>query len=157
VNNARLPVGLFNDHEQTGSSFLGSDLSIFAQQPTPPAVKQAEGLSVPFPYSDLIREHLAHGRIAAAQNLFQFARDLIPPKSGLIKALAPPKIKRSNRRGASREAEFRWLDENSAKYRGKWVALLGNSLLGSADTLKDLLGHLDAHPPEGRPLIHHLD
>lgn len=157
MNAAHLPVGLFNDHDQPGSSFLGSNSSPLIRLPDPPAVKQSGGLSVLFPYPDLIREHLAHGRIAAAQTLFEFARDLIPSESGLVKALAPPKIRRVDRRGTNRAAEFRWLDINSVEYQGKWVALLGEKLLSSADSLKELLRYLDAHSPERNPLIHHLD
>jgi hypothetical protein len=37
------------------------------------------------------------------------------------------------------------------------VALLGEELLVSAGSLKELLGHLQEHPPSGKPLIHHLD
>lgn len=62
-----------------------------------------------------------------------------------------------DRRGPNRSAEFRWLEANSTRYRGQWVALLGEELLVSAGSLKELLGHLQEHPPSGKPLIHHLD
>lgn len=149
-------IGFFNDREPE-LSFLGPGPDPVAQPSELQASQQPGGLSVPFPYPDLIREHLVHGRIAAARNLFEFAKDLISPESGLVKALAPPKIKRSERRGANRVAEFRWLDANGVKYQRKWVALLGEELLGSADSLKELLGDLSVHPPAGKPLIHHLD
>ena len=146
-------VGLLNDHVQGPGSGQGPVVKLSDVQPD----QQPGVLSVNFPYPVLIREHLAHGRIAAARNLFEFARNCIPPESDLVKALAPPKVKRSNRRGASRAAEFRWLDANGPKYSRKWVALLGENLLGAADSLKELLAHLSAHPPTGKPLLHHLD
>lgn len=121
-----------------------------------PAGLLGDGLKS-FPYADLIREHLAHGRILAAQNLLEFARDLIPPDSKLMNALAPPRVKRIDRRDVDRTREFRWLTSNGAKYRGQWVALVGESLVASAATLTRLLAELRANPPSTKPLIHHLD
>lgn len=110
-----------------------------------------------FPYADLIRELLGEGRILAARSLFEFARDLIPQDSNLVKALAPPRIRRSDRRDVDRSAEFRWLHLNGPQHRGEWVALVGDRLVASATTLSELLSELKAHPPAGKPLIHHLD
>jgi hypothetical protein len=33
---------------------------------------------------------------------------------------------------------MRWMDENAGKYAGKWIALDGDTLLGVADSRKDL-------------------
>jgi len=145
-------IGLFNDH--------GIDV------PPAPAVRvvknsDAEGLMggslKEFPYADLIRDHLAHGRISDAHKLFELARDLIPAESKLSAVLAPPKTKKSDKRDMDRSAEFRWLDENSTKFRGQWVALVGGRLVASSDTLKKLLVRLDQGVFEINPLIHHLD
>ena len=131
-------VGLFNDRQSESATGLSGGVRTF-------------------PYADLIREHLTHGRILAAQNLLEFARDLIPADSMLVKVLAPPRIKKSEIRGVDRSAEFRWLDEHSLKHSGQWVALLGENLLASAPSLAELLSILKANPPSDRPLIHHLD
>jgi hypothetical protein len=145
-------IGLFNDH--------GMNV------PSTPAVRlvehrAAEGLMggslKEFPYADLIRDHLAHGRISDARKLFEFARDLIPAESKLSAVLAPPRTKRSDKRDMDRSADFRWLDENSTKFRGQWVALVGERLVASSDTLKKLLASLDQEVFEINPLIHHLD
>ncbi|HEX6902762.1 MAG TPA: hypothetical protein VF789_23815 [Thermoanaerobaculia bacterium] len=109
-----------------------------------------------FPYIDLIREHLAQGRILDAKNLLEFARDVIPPDSKLLKVLAPPRIKKSDQLGVDRSNEFRWLRENNARYQGQWVALTDDGLFASAATLADLLVELRASPPPVEPLIHHL-
>jgi hypothetical protein len=146
----RLPTGIETpswDRDLPQSSNLESHI---------PAGLAVDGLRS-FPYADLIREHLAHGRILAAQNLLEFARDVIPLDSKLMKALAPPRTKRIDRRDVDRTHEFRWLHSNGAKYRDRWVALVGESLVASAATLAELLSELRANPPSSKPLIHHLD
>lgn len=122
----------------------------------PSAGLAAGGLKT-FPYSDLIREHLLHGRILAARNLLEFARDFISPDSNLISALAPPRIRKSDRGDIDRSLEFRWLAANGATFQGQWVALVGQGLIASAPSLAELLAALRASPPSGKPLIHHLD
>lgn len=109
-----------------------------------------------FPYTDLIREHLSQGRITEAKNLLEFAKDLLPPDSRLLKVLAPPRIKKSDQLGVDRSTEFRWLQENSTRYQGRWVALTSSGLFASATTLAELLAELKASPPPEKPLIHHL-
>ena len=42
------------------------------------------------------------------------------------------------------------------EYQGKWVALVGESLVASSDSLKELLAELDQRKFERIPLIHHL-
>jgi Family of unknown function (DUF5678) len=147
---ARLPLGMarpsrnldfpqdYNSESHTPEGLLGDGLRSF-------------------PYADLIREHLARGRILAAQKLLEFARDMIPSDSKLIKALAPPRITRIDSRDVDRTREFRWLTSNGAKYRGQWVALVGDNLVASAATLAKLLSELRSSPPPSKPLIHHLD
>lgn len=109
-----------------------------------------------YPYARAIRLLLEQGRVLEAQRLFDFAKDRVQdPK--LHKALVPPRVKASSKRDVDRSAEFRWLDLNSARFRGKWVALLGDNLVASADTLKELLAELKGLTLEGRPLVHHLD
>ena len=158
-------LGLFNDHEAfppVGGEAHHQIESLPYGRVTPRSgvadLQQSDGLSVSYyPYVELIQDHLAHGRILAAQKLFEFARDLIPSDSKLAKALAPPKIKKSDRRDVDRSAEFHWLDMNSGRFRGQWVALVGDNLVASAESLDELLSTLRASPPPGKPLIHHLD
>jgi hypothetical protein len=146
-------VGLFNDH--------GSEIEMPPGREIPQEsisnVQQSGGPFAFYPYSDLIREHLANGRVLAARNLFEFARDRIPFDSKLVKALAAPNIKKSDKRDVDRSAEFRWLSANGGQFRGQWVALVGERLVASAPSLDVLLSDLKASPPPGKPLIHHLD
>ncbi len=110
-----------------------------------------------FPYTQRIKSLLQRGEIKEAQHLYMHAKDLIQDQR-LHKALAPPRIRVSSREpGPDRSAEFRWLDSNSDRFRGRWVALLGERLVASADSLKELLVELKPMTLEGKPLVHHVD
>lgn len=112
---------------------------------------------LPFPYLALLRSLVEQGRIRDARNLLESAGDFVPQDSKIRDVLSPPRVRQSDKRDFDRSAEFRWLDENGVRFRGKWVALLGERLVTSAETLKDLLTQLRATPPEGKPLVHHVD
>jgi hypothetical protein len=112
---------------------------------------------LPFPYVTLLRELLEKGRIWEARNLLEIAGDAVPQDSKIREALAPPRIKKSPEKGFDRSAEFNWLKTKAAAYRGKWVALLDEQLLASADSLRDLLSKVRAIKPERKPLIHRID
>lgn len=111
----------------------------------------------PFPYSTILHSLIEQGRIWEARNLFGVAESYIPQDSKIREALAPPRVKRSTRVAPERSAEFRWLDSNGAQFRGKWVALIGDSLVASAATLKELLAQLSELQLSSKPLVHHID
>jgi hypothetical protein len=146
-------LGALNEHPLTLPDF--DPRQRIEGEPTENKPLQSGSLSS-YPYARAIRLLLEQGRILEAQRLFEFAKDRIQdPK--IHKALAPPRIKTSSKRDVDRSAEFRWLDLNSARFRGKWVALLGERLVASADTLKELLAQIKAAPQESKPLVHHVD
>ena len=157
-------VGLFNDHFQDLSYLPEAQRKTSSTGSTPPQARQGDQQSAglasgglrTFPYADLIREHLAQGRILAAHKLFDFAKDLISD-SKLVKFLSPPRIRKSDKLDVDRSPEFLWLRENSSKFQGQWVALVGNGLVASAASLAELLAELKSNPPMSKPLIHHLD
>ncbi len=70
--------------------------------------------------------------------------------------LAPPTAKRIDFRGVSRRAEFEWLRAHGHEHRGKWVAVLGDRLVASADSLKALREELARLQLLGRSLIHQI-
>jgi len=88
--------------------------------------------------------------------LLKDSGDLIPPDARIREILSPPRVKESDFKDFDRSAEFHWIKVKSAAHQGKWVALLGEDLLASSDTLKELLARLAELHPERRPLIHHL-
>lgn len=103
-----------------------------------------------------IRSLLAEGQIWEAQQLLKSAGNDAPVDSKLRELLAPLRIRKSAIKDFDRSAEFHWLKTNWEEYQGKWVALLGEDLLASSDTLEELRAHLAELNPKRRPLIHHL-
>lgn len=113
----------------------------------------------PTPAVDLnrVRALLSEGllrdaRAVVAETLRRFPNN--EALYALSKLTAPSKATRSAVRFPRREEELRWLDEHRDQYKGRWVALLGNELIASADTMKQLLDAVAAKNIEGSPLIH---
>jgi uncharacterized protein DUF5678 len=154
--------GALNEHPPTLPAFDRNAQPPFQREPDErPREKGLEpgnlASAQPFPYLRQLHSLLEQGQIRAAQDLFEFAKDFVPQDSKIREALAPPRVTTSSKRSVDRSAEFRWLDSNSSRFRGKWVALLGDRLVASADSLKELLVQLRTTPADGKPLIHHVD
>lgn len=111
-----------------------------------------EGLKV----EGRIRSLVEEGQIYEAMKLLETAGALVPANSEIREILGPPRIKRSDKRGVDRSAEFRWIKTHAASYQGKWVALVEETLVASSNSLKELLVQIDQLQFERRPLIHHL-
>lgn len=120
--------------------------------PKPRYSEQNEGLRL----EERIRSLLAEGQIWEAQNLFNTSGDLLPADSKLREVLSPPRIWKSDMRDVDRSPEFHWIRTCGDEYQGKWVALVGENLVASSDTLKELLKEIRSRRFERRPLIHHL-
>jgi hypothetical protein len=154
--------GALNEHPPTLPAFARSYQPPFRREPDErPREKGIEpdhlASTQPFPYLRQLHSLLEQGKILAAQHLFEFARDFVPQDSKIREALEPPRVKTSSKKSIDRSAEFRWLDLNSARFRGKWVALLGDRLIASADSLKELLAQLQSTPVVDKPLVYHID
>jgi len=120
--------------------------------PKPRYDEQDEGLKL----EERIRSLLAEGQIWEAQKLFNTSGDLLPADSKLREILSPPRITLSDERDVDRTPEYNWINTQADAYQGKWVALVGESLVASSDTLKELLSELRSRHFERQPLIHHL-
>lgn len=70
---------------------------------------------------------------------------------------APPEVRSVPILDRSRDAEFSWLKQHAQEYPGRWVALDGAKLLGSAPRLSDLLQQLGSAVQERNPLFHRVD
>jgi hypothetical protein len=105
-----------------------------------------------------IRNLLAEGQIWQAQELLKsVGGDQAPVDPKLREVLGPARVLgRSPARDYDRSAEFHWLKTKSEEYQGKWVALIGETLVASSDDLQELLAHLAELRLGDRPLIHHL-
>jgi len=111
---------------------------------------------LPFPYLVQLGVLVEEGKIREARNLLEIAGRLIPQDSKLREVLAPPRIRKSEEKGVDRRAEFQWLRVNADAYQGKWVALVGDELVASAGSLKELLPQIKELPAGHLPLIHRL-
>jgi uncharacterized protein DUF5678 len=120
--------------------------------PKPRYDEQDEGLRL----EEQIRSLLAEGQIWEAQNLFNTSGDLLPADSKLREVLSPPRTKLRDYRDVDRTPEYHWLNTHWHEYQGQWVALVGEDLVASSDSLKELLAKLDQLRFEREPLVHHL-
>ena len=111
--------------------------------------KKPAALSV----DDEIRALLTEGRISDAKRLVDGAGDSV---SARLREIFYPKITKLDVRDVDRTGEYRWLKENGRNYRGKWVAVAGESLVLATDSLKELLARLKDMDTPVEPLIHHI-
>lgn len=108
----------------------------------------------PLSVEDEVRALLEEGRIWDAKKLVETAGDQLP--EDLREIFAPPRIRRVDERDVDRTPEFNWLKANGPAYAGKWVALVGDDLVGCEDELEDLLAQIRRCKFERKPLLHHL-
>lgn len=80
-----------------------------------------------------------------------------PLVAKLRSVLAPPVVKKVDKRDVDRSREYEWLKTEGHKYRGRWVALEDNRLLASAATLRELRETLRTMTLTRLPLIHRVD
>jgi Family of unknown function (DUF5678) len=107
-----------------------------------------------------VKELLGYGRLKAARELLEHALQKYPTNERLLKlhwAVSPGKVERVDVRESNREEEVTWIKANQAKYKGKWVVLLGNRVLGMGDDLKTAMRMAQEQEYKGTPLIHLLE
>jgi hypothetical protein len=107
-----------------------------------------------------VKDLLGYGRLKAARELLENALQQYPTNERLRKlhwAVSPGKVERVDVRYSDRGEEVAWIKANQAKYRGKWVVLLGNRVLGMGDDLKTAMHMAQEQQYEGLPLIHLLE
>jgi len=106
-----------------------------------------------------IRDLMAREQISAARRLMEtIPIDALnePSIRRLGRALAPPTVRLSARRGTDRTQAYEWLRQHGHEHRGQWVAVGDSGLIASASTLNDLREQLRALAPAKEPLIHKL-
>jgi hypothetical protein len=109
------------------------------------------------PYVSLIRAMLDRDQVASARTLLSVAIAEQPGDGELrtvARILARPTSVRRVRRDCDRSREYAWLTSHEAEHRGRWIAVVGETLVGSAESLKQLLLSLEASGHTGRALIH---
>lgn len=121
---------------------------------------QGEAQVWPFPYATLIRSYLERDQVSAARSLLEIAlrqQHREPSLSALQRVLAPPKVSASGKKDVDRSPEYQWLATQGPAYRGKWVAVSGNELVGHAGSLKELLALLATRELARAPLVCRID
>jgi hypothetical protein len=114
----------------------------------------------PEDYVARLRDLVEREHVSSARKLVQEARQRFPRDSGLARwheLLSPAKLLgRSPASGLDRTAEIGWLDAHGPAYKGEWVALSGDQLLGHSRSLKELRGILQRNPVNQRFFLHYI-
>lgn len=104
-----------------------------------------------------IRTLLSEGLLREARAVIAEALKRFPSDESLFalsKLTALQKATRVAEKFQPRNQEFQWLDEHRDAYKGKWVALLGNEMVASGDTMKQVLDAMATAGVRGNPLVH---
>ena len=121
---------------------------------------QDKGGTVLFPYPLMIRKMLEQGEIRSAKNLLTLALSRDASSADLSKLsaiLAPAVVRTSKVPEVDRAHEYAWLSTHGNGYRGEWVAVAGDNLLGHSRSLASLLAALPTISASAPPLIHWID
>ena len=114
----------------------------------------------PESYVARLRDLVEREHVSSARRLIQEARQRFPEDPALARwheLLSPAKVLgRSPASGIDRTAEIRWLDTHGPAYKGEWLAVAGDQLLGHSKSLQELVTMLDRNPPQTRPLLHYI-
>ncbi len=102
---------------------------------------------------------LEHEQVATARALLERAVSRYPQDErlrNLYRAIAPGRVVRQDVHYRDQAIEAAWIQTHRIQYRGKWVALLGEQVLGIGDDLQTILGCIREHHLDDPPLIHHF-
>ena len=152
LGGALLGVRLSESSQQSPQHYMGASAHVTLGQLTSESGPVFEIVSV--------KQLLGQGRVVAARELLQRALSRYPTDErlrNLFRAVIPGEVVRRDVRYSDRTLEMAWIKANRANYRGKWVALLGEKVLGVGDSLKRVLRLLQEQQCEATPLIHHFD
>ena len=103
---------------------------------------------------------LGQGRVAMAREILLRALFRYPKDSrlgDLYRTVSPSRIVPREVTYRDRRLEIAWIKANRSHYRGKWVALLGEQVIGIGDDLKSVLRVVREQQLAEPPLIHHFD
>ncbi|HEX9730694.1 MAG TPA: DUF5678 domain-containing protein [Thermoanaerobaculia bacterium] len=106
-----------------------------------------------------IRTFLDQQQLSKARQTAASAAKDHPDHPWLVQAdrvLNPDRIVTRPARGKGRTREFTWLRRNADAYRGRWVALLGDELITSAETFQDVQRAVRERTLDSPPLVHYV-
>lgn len=102
---------------------------------------------------------LEHEQVANARTLLERAIGRYPQDErlrNLYRAIAPGRVVRQDVRYRDQAVEAAWIQKHRVQYRGKWVALRGEQILGIGDNLQTILRCIRERHLDDPPLIHHF-
>lgn len=105
------------------------------------------------------KQLLEHEQVTDARAFLERAIRKYPEDERLRKlhrAIAPGRVERRVTHYPDRTIEATWIQAHRVQYRGKWVALLGEQVLGIGDDLQTVLRLVREHQLDEPPLIHHF-
>ena len=111
------------------------------------------------PFILAIHGLIENGRRGAARQMLEAAPDYILRDhhvAGLRSVLAPPVLKRIDKRDVDRREEYHWLRQHANEYRGRWIALVGGTVVAHAPTLRELQAHLALLELPRTPLLQRI-
>lgn len=149
-------IDLTRDYDSSGEKVLDD----WGKMYTPVGIVSREEHDEPADKLVQIRNLISRGQIKDARERVVEALLRWPMDESLLKMqelIAPAKIARTKQQYRERHLEVSWINRNRDKYRGKWVALIGEEPVAVADDLKTLLASLRARDHKEMPLIHRID
>lgn len=123
-------------------------------------VKVSREEETPESYVGRIRALVEKEHVSAARRLVKEACLQYPDDSALARwqdLLGPAKVTGlSPASGVDRSVEIRWLDTYGPSYKGEWLAVLGDRLLGHSKNLSELVTELKKKPTQVSPLLQYI-
>jgi hypothetical protein len=117
------------------------------------------GAGATLPALSMIRGMLDRDELPAARALLAVAANHFPAThdlSRVARILARPRSVKRSIRDRDRRREYAWLTRNAAAHRGKWVGIVGDRLVASAESLQALLAILRELGQETNALVYHI-
>lgn len=112
------------------------------------------------PFVSMIRSLIESERLLAARSLTALALQTSSASTELLelgRVLGPAKVARKPSRDIARGREYAWLRQYGRAYRGQWVALDGDRLVGTGGSLRELLAKLEGLGLARSPLVHRCE
>jgi len=122
--------------------------------------KAAQAGSDDSSYGSRIQKLVEQDRVGGARQLVEEALRERPNDLDLLswkEVLAPGRVFGRKPVNFEGTAEQRWIAEEAGRYKGQWVAVLGNELLAHAPTLQELSTKLKQLSPPKLPVVHHVE
>lgn len=137
--------------------------SILATEPPtvrarPSELPRSEPDALPFVMA--VRSFIEADQLMEARDMLNAAPTHVLTDSLVVRlrsVLAPPVVKRVQKRDVDRSREYDWLRIQGHQYRGRWVALDGDNLIATAPSLRELKEQLRTLVLVRPPFLHRVD